>query len=223
MQQFRQSGAAVLVQQDYDSLKSNSWLNDSVVSAYFQLLASRDDLFHANEMQQCGQQSSRKYAFVSNGMHLLKLIREDPSMQNLPRYLRWLRRNRCSEADWIYVPVNISNTHWVLLLVDILQHSISLYDPFKYPARDVTSSVRLFKNLLLQAGQYVPRFQGEWKVVPLRNDIEIVQQLDSWNCGVFICAYCDAHSNREREGVNISYHDISRLRQLMVQHFKTLL
>ena len=87
----------------------------------------------------------------------------------------------------LYIPVNISNIHWILITVDMRLNEIQLHDPMKGEYDNVLRNVEhyLIDEWEDKKGDDV--IIPEWNFVG--NNETFPTQSDSFNYGIYICLY----------------------------------
>jgi sentrin-specific protease 1 len=111
--------------------------------------------------------------------------------------------------DYIFIPVNHSNTHWALISVSIEEKIIRYYDSLKWNDRGI---MKLVQDHLTSISLNPDK--EEW-----RTEIcsELPIQTNTFDCGVFLCqyAYCIASG----KSFNYLTENTRNLRQLMHNEF----
>ena len=66
------------------------------------------------------------------GLHFMNRLLIDPGEYNYRNMRGWGRRIRggLAKLKVLYVPINIGNTHWIFIRVDVLQKRAELYCSF---------------------------------------------------------------------------------------------
>jgi Ulp1 family protease len=104
----------------FNCLKPNTWLNDQIINFYFELLQKEDE-------ELCRINPERKPSLFLNSFFIQKLLGIDHNVFSYNQVMRWFVTT-CKERfgedgftvfdfEKIFVPVNISNTHWTLLVL----------------------------------------------------------------------------------------------------------
>lgn len=81
-------------------------------------------------------------------------------------------------ARVIFVPVNIKNSHWALITVDLDACCLRYYDSLRKPTKPPSL---IFEKLIEHFGD------DEWRAVR----VECPQQPNGYDCGAYICYFMD--------------------------------
>ena len=90
-----------------------TWLNDEVINFYFEMLLNT---------------STTMYAFSSFFMQQL-LIKSN--CYNFANVKRWTKKVDIFLQKIIFIPINMRNFHWTLIIINIEMKSISYYDSYR--------------------------------------------------------------------------------------------
>ena len=103
------------------ALAPGTWLNDEIVNFYFEMLT-----------EGCISNNMRIHSFSS--FFFLKLLRINEPVKGylFSNVRRWTKHIDISTLEIIFIPVNITNHHWTLVLIDILLKTIIYYDSFRH-------------------------------------------------------------------------------------------
>ncbi|XP_050369160.1 uncharacterized protein LOC126787285 isoform X2 [Argentina anserina] len=112
-----------------------------------------------------------------------------------------------SEVDYLYIPVNISDQHWVAVRVDLMRRKFTIYDSMQSASRDeficdlLNPLATMFPSLLIQSGFYEMRPE----LSPLNTPFQVVrqaesipQQSESGDCGVFMLKFVEYLSSGQQ-------------------------
>ena len=101
-------------------LAPTTWLNDEIINFYFEMLT-----------EGCISNNKRIHSFSS--FFFVKLLRKGEAVEGylFSKVRRWTKHIDNSNLDIIFIPVNITNQHWTLVLIDILSKTIIYYDSFR--------------------------------------------------------------------------------------------
>ena len=120
----------------FKNLAPGRWLNDEIINFYFEML-----------MEGCISNNMRIHIFSSFFFTLLF----KSGQYRFKDVQRWTRKIDIFTLEKIFIPVNITNTHWTLVLIDILFKTIYYYDSFRTngPYADAALQVSACNNLFL--------------------------------------------------------------------------
>lgn len=130
-----------------------------------------------------------------------------------------------SEVDYLYMPVNVSNQHWVAVCVDLMRRKFTIYDSMRSATPDeficdlVNPIATMFPSLLIQSGFYAMRpelspLNTPFKVVCLADDIP--QQSESGDCGIFMLKFVEYLSSGQQ--LSFREEDIPSFRERLAFH-----
>jgi Ulp1 family protease len=90
----------------------------------------------------------------------------------------------------IFIPININNIHWVLIVVDIIQRSIHYYDSCKAEMDEQLERLRNIEHFMndFETKKRSSKKSSEWSLH--LNDMGRPQQKNDYDCGAFICLFC---------------------------------
>jgi len=104
-------------------LRPSTWLNDEAINFYMCLLMDRDEKRYE---QQNNCTKKRKSSHYFNSFFLVKLImNEKYTYSNVKR---WTKKFDVFQKDKIFIPVNINNSHWTMIVVFVQKKEIHYYD-----------------------------------------------------------------------------------------------
>ena len=89
-----------------------------------------------------------------------------------------------NEKEIIFISWNPSGSHWILLVVDLLQRNLLYLDPLEQPCLDTSLSVKAAKDLT----NTLLKKKFNCFIVSVEARTRLIQQ-DLWSCGVFVCMY----------------------------------
>ena len=127
-------------------------------------------------------------------------------------YYRWTRNINIFLLDKIFIPININNVHWTLVVVYMQLKRIVYRDSLGSDGKKYTSAVKKYiENESLYKQQHIMSQDeiNEWTEVATPNDTP--QQSNDCDCGVFVCMFVDYLS--EDLPINFSQSDMPMLRK----------
>lgn len=150
----------------FQRLKSKGWLNDTIIDAYMKLLGQKYDRVH----------------FCSNFFYT-KLTEVG---ENYEKINRWFKNVDIKSKKMIIFPVNIQNSHWTLLLIDIQGKTISYLDSYGDTGSTATKTIlKWFKQYCKTKD--ISIIEDEWT----SKNIQVPSQHNCSDCGVFILMYAE--------------------------------
>ena len=187
---------------DYTRLQGALWLNDALMNSFVGLINHRDQVVRAERARGLLVIGGLALAnvprvFMFNTFFFGRL-RERVGCYDYAGVRKWGFKNglHIGEVDKVLIPVNVESTHWVLVVVDVRERSLLLYDSlFGGDRASVVDTVRrwLRDEVVDRLGEEVAVEWGveEWAVAS--ND-GLPRQRDSGSCGVFVMAAADCFS-----------------------------
>ena len=113
---------------------------------------------------------------------------------------QWTHGEDTFSKRLLLFPINVS-IHWCLVAVDVAEHCISYYDSLK---KANPNWLKAIHNYLVQ---YSSNHSVSWKQI---HHSDIPEQLNSSDCGVFVCMYTRYLSYAS--SLNFSQMEMSRIR-----------
>ena len=113
-------------------LRPRTWLNDEVINFYMNMLMERD--------QRRSDQSAGKVrsSHFFSSFFMVKLLQN--GKYTYANVKRWSKKFDVFSKDKIFIPVNINNSHWTLLVVYIQKKEIHYYDSMSGSGRTYTNA-----------------------------------------------------------------------------------
>ncbi len=191
---------------DLKRLLPGNWLQTDIINAYFHLLASKSDktFFHNTYLYQKLTQSNK-----NDGITFANKVDKKQKID-------------ISKLEQIFIPVNIDNAHWVLVVVNIKTHGIHLYDSLYKSSKShevVFDNVERYLNNNLKTNSLAT-------VTWTRDTVQdIVRQKNQNDCGIFILLFAKCISGQHINNIQAnSIVDTSKLRyQIGVELIRTRL
>ena len=102
------------------------------------------------------------------------------------------------ECDYLLSPVNIDNTHWILMVIDLVFFEFIIYDslirdndnPMYQKVFDIFT--KLASEICDEIGAEVLRGKQSWKRKVCKN---LAQQRNDKDCRAFVCKYAKSVVN----------------------------
>ena len=205
-----------LLGRDLRRLAPGSWLNDEIINLYMRLLQDRDTKIHerkdADDFPKC---------HFFNTFFLSKLYKASQGYDynsvrrwTMPARLKATGQSRSSilDVDKIIVPVNQSNTHWTVAVMDLKNERLEYFDSLggedheclEHLAQYLTDE---YKNKRAEDRPDVL----DWPRTFPKN---IPRQRNGWDCGVFLSMYANCLSvEAELMEMNMDEYRLEMLRE----------
>lgn len=163
---------------DFITLSDRTWLNDVIINSYFLLLQQRDTLNNAY--------TKRYYMFNT---FLYAKLYADNHTYDYSCVNKWTKKLNIFELAKVFIPVNLNNSHWVLIVVHIPEKKISYYDS----GVSNTYFLQCTNNILMwikdeaKKNNIIDFVDGMWRKVCE----DVPQQANCYDCGVFTIMFAD--------------------------------
>ena len=181
-----------ITQGKFACLRDATWVNDEIINTYLQLLLHK----HKKDLQ-------AKPSFILPSFFYTRLA-EDADGYNYLNVRRWTKHRTDSRLpflsvegdrwlnifqgfDKVYIPINITNAHWFLVILFMDKKVVCIYDSLK---TDRTRYFDAICNWLKDecAKLKLDRKHSEgWKM----ETVECPQQTNGFDCGVFSLVAAD--------------------------------
>lgn len=90
------------------------------------------------------------------------------------------------DLEEIFIPIHVSNTHWVLIIISLKDCEIIGLDSLHTTHRKISDNIKKFVSDLFIHERQEEIDIDSWRVRWRKN---IPKQLDGHNCGVWVCFY----------------------------------
>lgn len=160
---------------DLQTLSPGAWLNDEVINFFLKLLR--------NTTNGCYSHST---------YFLPTLMSNQSRTYNYRNVSRWTKRgkNKCDlfSQRYVFIPVNMTNTHWTVVVVNIEKKIISYYDSMGGSGSQYLKTIlKYLKDEKLDKLKENLN-EDQWKLIDMRDTIP--QQQNGYDCGMFMLCYC---------------------------------
>eukprot|EP01091_Cochliopodium_minus_P003156 TRINITY_DN1299_c0_g1_i7.p1 TRINITY_DN1299_c0_g1~~TRINITY_DN1299_c0_g1_i7.p1 ORF type:complete len:608 (+),score=156.06 TRINITY_DN1299_c0_g1_i7:7775-9598(+) len=155
------------------------FLNSEIINFYFALICKRNKQY--KDLPKVHFFNTYFYSqYKKNGLDYVKLW--ENSFGNI------------FQLDYLFVPINIENLHWTLVVIDFKKHRISYFDSLKGRNDECLSKILDFleyKHFSPSLLDHVPKNQKEnWRSLWTIDQPEnIPSQHNGYDCGVFVLMY----------------------------------
>jgi sentrin-specific protease 1 len=175
-------------------LKPRKWLNDEIINAYLNILKDRDckkaHLFHDNNLEY------HKSYYASTHFYPKLTAYDEHTFKYDVDLKRWFHNPKfqfhLNDMDKIFIPVNITNEHWMLVVVFVAERKICFYDSMRmYSGKLYTQNILKWIEKECEIDRK-PFCQSEWITLNNRN---CPQQDNGTDCGLFLLMNVDVLSD----------------------------
>jgi len=150
----------------FKRLKSKVWLNDTIIDAYMKLLGQNYSTVHF-----CNNFFFTKLTEVGDNYGIIN---------------RWFKNVDIKSKKMIIIPVNIQNSHWTLILIDIQGKTVSYLDSYGGTGSTATKTTLKWFTQYCETKD-ISIIEHEW----ILKDIQVPSQYNCSDCGVFILMYAE--------------------------------
>jgi len=200
-------------------LRPGKWLNDEVVNFFLELLKARSAT--NDELPQCHIFNTHFYRMLSgrNG-------NGNGCGYNYADVRRWMHEVDVFAKDMLICPIHCHGNHWTLALVNFCDKRIEYYDSLSEnpsPAAWLANLRHYLKD------EHLRKHKTTWDDAGWTDHVwrpslhRMPQQLNDWDCGMFMCKTVDYLSQDAK--LNFSQDDMPYFRRRFVIeiHNKALL
>jgi len=182
------------------------WLNDSLINFYMGLLQDLDS-------ERCLNDITRKPSHYYDTHFMYKLLDCGNTKQyTYTAVCRWSKKFDIFAKRRLYIPINMTNTHWSHIMADMVNKQIEYWDSFGNSGHDyIEATKRYICDEARTKKGWIDYDASDWTVVDHLQ--RVPQQANGVDCGVFSCMYADFSTD------NLPFHftkdDISNFRLKM--------
>merc|ERR1711916_286275 len=171
---------------DIRCLSPRTWLNDEVINFYMGILQKRSNV---RKRKANGELFFNTFFFTT-------LSGGETNQYNYNKVRRWTKRKKIDifGLDKVFVPININDSHWTLDVIDIGKKKICYLDSYHNPYEKAFDCLQkyLFDEHLDKKGEC----KNDWLKFKHERWTNIPQQLNSYDCGVFVCKAAEFISDK---------------------------
>jgi sentrin-specific protease 1 len=173
-------------------LTINTWLDSTIIDAYFKLLEER-------ECNKVLTRMTRKQNYFLRETFFSNLLKDGKyDYEKVKRYFHVPPKKDINifEYNKIFIIVNIGNFHWALVVIDMEAKTITYYDS-KDNGNVSEKYLKATDNFLLDELHYwnnkdvrVDGADENFQLINAKKELYYPQQKDGFNCGIYalICA-----------------------------------
>ena len=169
-----------LKQGDFLTLREGGWVNDEVINFYIQLLKERDTAL-------CSKLDFRRPSHYFTSLFISKLLNLGPKGSGIYEYpgvRAWTKKVDVFAMDMLFIPINIENSHWTLVVVNVQKCEIHYYDSLNRSEDKYLEAVQRW--LHDEAKDKDKSYNAAlWK--HYSRESSVPQQQNGFDCGVFLC------------------------------------
>mmetsp|Transcript_31323 Transcript_31323/g.57426 ORF Transcript_31323/g.57426 Transcript_31323/m.57426 type:complete len:408 (-) Transcript_31323:23-1246(-) len=178
-----------------------SWLNDEVVNFYCKLLQER-----------CDQAHTGPSCWFTNTFFWPKLAGQDGKTYSYKDVKRWTIRAKVDifQKDYVIFPMNMNrNDHWATGVINLRDKCFHYLDSLNLsPPKSFVNFLQQYLNDEHQSKHSSALSgAGSWT----RVELEVPQQTNGYDCGVFTCCVAESLSSGRRD-FDFSQDDMDMMR-----------
>lgn len=219
---------------DFRTLKPGKWLNDEVINATRAIVNHRSAtlLKKWNEGAPHISDETKPFSsFAFNSFFYTKLAENPVNKQTGERYdysqvRRWTNRPIKTDIfslDFLIVPINCGNSHWIYVMIDMVERVLTYIDSMFGYRKDVLENLLRYlqDEHMDKKGLPMPDV-GEWKFRMTPKSYP--RQKNAYDCGAFVCLGMEytALGIIPVEGLHFSEKDMPQYRLRLGQEFLNL-
>ncbi|KAK9450556.1 uncharacterized protein V1518DRAFT_371733 [Limtongia smithiae] len=187
---------------DLRTLGDRQWLNDNVIDFYLEMVTDRSRRHAA----QRDRQFPKTFCYTTHFFTTL-------ASKGYLGVARWGKRKQLNmgNIDYIFVPINVHNTHWCVSVINIKEKKFEYYDSLGGgPGGAFSHLMEYVANEARTQGVAMDDVD-EWETVVAKDS---PMQENGYDCGVFTCKTVEVLSRDV--ALTFSQKDMKRLRRRMV-------
>jgi len=164
-------------------LRARTWLNDEVINFFMSMLKDRDEALC--RLNPTGRKSSHYF----NSFFMSKLLDTNKTKEyTYDAVKNWTKAVDIFTKRRIYIPINISNSHWTHLVLYMEQREIHYYD-------SMGGNGRMYIEAILRWIKDEARTKKNWEEYDVSDFTlidhgrDVPQQGNGFDCGIFSCTF----------------------------------
>lgn len=181
--------------EDITTLAGLTWLNDSVINFYMNLIIER------------GKSSKFPSVHCFNTFFYPKLIKDGYTSLR-----RWTKKVDIFSHDLVAVPIHLQ-MHWCMAIIDFRDKSIRYYDSMGGANRKCLEALHNYLRSEHKDKKGTDYDLSGWQMESVSGD-EIPQQMNGSDCGVFSCTFAEFLTRDAK--LTFGQEDMPYLRRKMV-------
>ena len=202
----------ILNSSSFKRLNKNKWLNDEIINAYGKMINIRNEnSFNIPKVRIFSSFLLQKIFSLS-----IDEIRNDESkFKDLLQFFKKSRKQiNLNDYQILLFPLNINNSHWALIKIELEKRELFYYDSLKN--YNIDNFYPIFENITALIDKYLIEYEYllypnlNWTYNFMKN---IPYQNNGSDCGVFVCQFMNYIS--KNKDFDFTQDDISYFRVLM--------
>lgn len=181
---------------DMERLDDKGWLNDVIINDYFSLIKkSYPDSIYCFKSHFYQSLENKVQTRSKKTSHVPPDTDEDFTKYSL-----------------LLIPINVSSSHWCLLVVNLKGETMEYYDSLGGKAkRDIFDKFQIYMEE--NKSNFSKTKGAKFAFARIDKEKKIPQQSNGYDCGVFVCIY--ALYLARNAPLNFSGRDVKNFRQMM--------
>jgi len=165
----------------FNCLREGMWLNDEIINFYMKMLQAYDD-------RKVVVLVNHRRSYFFNSFLITRLL-DTYGEYRFDQVCRWTKKfSHILDYDKIFFPININNTHWTLAVIYIQRQEVIYYCSMHGNGEKYLVGLKKWlQDTYLQFGVE----NEDWSLWSFTEDRSCPRQTDGFNCGVFVCMFCD--------------------------------
>ena len=203
---FKGDVGAELRLEDLCRLENGQWLTGDVINwVVFSIANSR--------MTASGVSKSPYLVYSTDFVRVLRASPSNERQKRVVRFWHWSEKSRIRGAGrrfgsykQILIPFNVKDTHWCLAVLQPDRRLVSILNSSSNCLRHET--VDIAKSLARYGGERSGQ-EEPWEILNVQ---DLAQQLNGFDCGVFVCAYVEALLSGKDPVTSVDCDSVKELR-----------
>lgn len=156
---------------DLGTLRDRVWLNDNIMDSYLSLIVERS---------KNSDNLPKSFVFTTHFYSTL-------STKGYNGVRRWAKRQKIdvTKLDFVFVPINVMNSHWSLAVVNNREKKFQYYDSLTGSGGEILSHLEHYMNQEFK--RLYPDKEPDYNTWTFVDKEEFPQQKNGSDCGVFAC------------------------------------
>uniref|UniRef100_A0A0N4ZN50 ULP_PROTEASE domain-containing protein n=1 Tax=Parastrongyloides trichosuri TaxID=131310 RepID=A0A0N4ZN50_PARTI len=166
---------------DLKLLDDRNWLNDTIINFYLELIMDR-------------AKNSSKYpkVYAFNTFFYKSLVDPNKGFKIVGRFTRKIN---IFDMKYVFVPINLSDVHWCIAIIDMTKKEIRYYDSMFGKNENALQSLKEYIKTEADDKLKLNIDLNEWTAIHAQ---DIPEQQNGYDCGVFSCMFAE-YTSRERD------------------------